>query len=123
MNEDFAFVSPGKRNTNITDMLILETFKDLHSTAVSIAHKFHVSDTYAQTVFDRYVSMKRLSLGKVFSVDEVHLEIPGECEYALVLFDFVSRQPIDILPSRKQSETEPYFASIPVEERVKVEYL
>lgn len=123
MNEDFSFVSPGRRNTNITDMLILDAFKDLNATASSIAHRFHVSDTYALTVFDRYVNMKRLSLGRILSVDEVHMEIPGECEYALVLFDFVSRQPIDIIQSRKQAETEPYFASIPVEERVKVEYL
>ena len=123
MNETFSFISPGKRSTNITDMLILESFKDLNSTAASIARKYHVSDTYVLTVFDRYVNMKRLTLGKVLSVDEVHLEIPGECEYALVLFDFVSRQPVDIVKSRKQAETEPYFASIPIEERVKVEYL
>lgn len=123
MNEDFAFVSPGKRNTNITDMLILSAFKDLNATAASIARRFHVSDTYALAVFDRYVNMSRLPLGKILSVDEVHMEIPEECEYALVLFDFVSRQPVDVIPSRKQAETEPYFASIPIEERLKVEYL
>ena len=88
----FAFISPGRRGTNLTDILI--------------------SDTYVLKVFDRFVNMKRLPLGEILSVDEGHLKIPGECEYALVLFDFTSRQPIDMIPSRRQSVTEPYFASI-----------
>ena len=122
-NEHFAFISPGRRSTNLTDILILESFKDLNLSAASIAHKFHVSDTYVLKVFDRFVNMKRLPLGEILSVDEVHLKIPGECEYALVLFDFASRQPIDMIPSRRQSVTEPYFASIPIEERKQVRYL
>lgn len=123
MNDTFAFISPGRRSTNITDILILENFKDLNATAASIARKFKVSDTYVLNVFDRFVNMKRLPLGEILSVDEVHLKIPGECEYALVLYDFVSRQPIDIVHSRRQAVTEPYFAAIPIEERMKVKYL
>ncbi len=90
----------------------LKAFKDLNLSAASIARKFHVSDTYVLKVFDRFVNMKRLPLGEILSVDEVHLKIPGECEYALVLFDFTSRQPIDMIPSRRQSVTFPTFASI-----------
>ena len=123
MNEGFSFVSPGKRSTNVTDILILESFRDINMTAASIARKFNVSDTYALKVFDRYVNMKRLPLGEVLSVDEVHLDIPGECQYALILFDFVSRQPVDIVHSRRRNVTEPYFAAIPIGERRKVRYL
>lgn len=95
----------------------------MNFTAASIATQISVSDTYVLKVFDRFVNMKRLPLGEILSVDEVHLKIPGECEYALVLFDFASRQPIDMIPSRRQSVTEPYFASIPIEERKQVRYL
>lgn len=123
MNEEFSFVSPGKRNTNLTDILILEAFRDISNTAAAIARRYHVSDTYALKVFDRYVDMKRLPLGEILSVDEIHLEIPRECDYALILMDFVSHQLIDVIPSRRQKVTEPYFASIPLEERRCVRYL
>lgn len=123
MNETFSFISPSRRSTNITDILILDAFRDINATAASIARKFNVSDTYALKVFDRFVNMKRLPLGEILSVDEVHLKIPGECEYALILFDFQSRQPIDIVHSRRQSVTEQYFAAIPIDERKRVKYL
>ncbi len=122
-NDSFSFVAPRKRNTNFTDLLILEAFKDIHTTAAQIGRKFHVSDTHALRVFDKYVDMKRLKFGEVISVDEVHMTIPGECDYALILLDFVTRQPIDIIASRRKDVTEPYFSSIPKEERVNVKYL
>lgn len=35
-NENFAFISPGRRSTNLTDILILESFKDLNLSAASM---------------------------------------------------------------------------------------
>ena len=45
------------------------------------------------------------------------------CKYALVIQDFCTGDPIDILPSCRESTTEPYFVSIPREERADVKYL
>lgn len=45
------------------------------------------------------------------------------CKYALVIQDFHTGDPIDLLHSRRVSVTEPYFASIPPEERYGVKYL
>ena len=82
-----------------------------------------MSDTYAHEVFDRYVKLDRLPLTDVISVDEVHLDMDDSCKYALVIQDFHTGDPIDLLRSRRINVTEPYFASIPREERIGVKYL
>ena len=79
---------------------------------------FHVHE-----VFERYVRMDRLSLTDVVPVDEVHVELNDYCKYALVIQDFHTGEPIDLLRSRRSNVTEPYFVSIPMEERAAVKYL
>jgi len=123
LNESFNFVNKYKRNTNATDMMIVNAFRDLSLSAVSIADKFNVSDTYALDVFDKYVKLDRLPLSDIISIDEVHLELDPYCKYALVIQDFYTGEPIDLLCSRRVNVTEPYFVSIPIEERIKVKYL
>ena len=92
-------------------------------TSTSIANRFYVSDTYVHEVFERYVKMDRLPLTDVISVDEVHVELDEYCKYALVIQDFHTGDPIDLLRSRRSNVTEPYFVSIPLEERAAVKYL
>ena len=123
MNESFRFVNKNRRNTNATDMLIVNAFRDLSVSASSIASKFNVSDTYVLDVFDRYVKLDRLPLSDIISVDEVHVELDEYCKYALVIQDFHTGDPIDLLRSRRVNVTEPYFVSIPREERYADKYL
>ncbi len=122
-NETFNFVNKRRRNTNATDMLIINSFRDLSASASSIAAKFNVSDTYVLDTFDRYVKMDRLPLTDIISVDEVFLELDAHCKYALVIQDFYTGNPIDLLSSRRTNSTEPYFMNIPLEERARVKYL
>lgn len=121
-NDNFSFVSPRKRTTDLQDMLIVESFRDFNLSAAAIARRFNVSDSYALNLFDRYVSLDRLPLSEAISIDEVHFNM-RECRYALVILDFVRGEPIDILPSRTGKTTEQYFAKIPIRERLKVRYL
>lgn len=123
LNESFNFVNKRKRNTNATDMLIINAFRDLSISATSIAEKYHVSDTYVLETFDKYVKMDRLTLTEIISIDEVFLELDDNCKYALVIQDFFSGDPIDLLSSRRTDATEPYFMNIPREERSSVKYL
>ena len=123
VNDSFNFVDKRKRNTNATDMLIIHSFRGLSASASSIAAKYKVSDTYVLDTFDRYVKMDRLPLSDIISVDEVCLDLDPNCRYALVIQDFYTGNPIDLLSSRKTNDTEPYFMSIPLEERAKVKYL
>lgn len=123
ISEHFSFIDKHKHNTNLTDFLIIEDFRDASLSAASIARRRNVSDTYAINTFARYVDMKRLTLSEAISVDEVHLKISKYCNYALVIQDFITGEPIDLVPDRKKVSTEPYFSSIPIKERAKVKYL
>ena len=121
--DDFKFVSRYSHSTNVTDLLILEDMKNLDLSVCHIADKYNVSDTYVHNTFDRYVDMKRLPLSEVICIDEVHTETVSYSKYSMVILDFVTGQPIDILPSRQKRDTSEYFLSIPIEERRKVKYL
>ena len=123
ISDSFKFVNKGRRTTNATDMLIVYAYRDLMETAVSIANRFHVSDTHAHEVFDRYVKMDRLPLTDAICIDEVFLDMDEYCKYALVIQDFHTGDPIDLLRSRRKNVTEPYFANLPPEEKNGVKYL
>lgn len=121
--DSFKFVNKNRRTTNATDMLIVNAYRNLLAPTSKIASRFHVSDTYALDVFDRYVKLDRLPLPDIISVDEVFTNLNDQCKYALVLQDFYTGDPIDLLRSRRVDVTEPYFVSIPREERNQVKYL
>lgn len=123
ISDSFKFVNKGRRTTNATDMLIVYAYRDLMETAVSIANRFHVSDTHAHEVFNRYVKMDRLPLTDAICIDEVFLDMDEYCKYALVIQDFHTGDPIDLLRSRRKNVTEPYFANLPPEEKNGVKYL
>ena len=123
ISDSFKFVNKNRRITNASDMLIVLAYRNLMETTASIAKRFHVSDTHAHEVFDRYVKMDRLPLNDAICIDEVYLDMDEYCKYALVIQDFHSGDPIDLLRSRRVNVTEPYFVSIPTEERNAVKYL
>lgn len=122
-SEAFPFVEKYSQRTAVTNLLVLNAFRDMNATASEIARRFNLSDTAVLQIFDRYVDMKPLPLSEVISIDEVHLDIPGQCEYALVILDFLRGEPIDMLPGRNAKVTQPYFAALPLNERCKVKYL
>lgn len=123
VSDSFKFVNKNRRTTNATDMLIVYAYRNLLETSASIAKRFHISDTYAHEVFDRYVKLDRLPLTDAISIDEVFLDMDDNCKYALVIQDFHTGEPIDLLRSRRTNVTEPYFVSIPTDERNQVKYL
>ena len=121
--ESFPFINKYKHSTDITDFLIINDMKDLNNSVCDVARKFNVSDTYVHQIFDRYIDMKRLPLTDAICIDEVHTETVSYSKYSMIILDFITGQPIDILPSRQKRDTSDYFAAIPIEERKKVKYL
>ena len=121
--EEFSFVDKNCRNTRATDLMIINEFRNLDRTATDISRRFNTSDTYVLDVFNRFVDMKRLPLTEAISIDEVYIDMSDNCKYALVIQDFITGEAIDLLISRKQDVTQPYFMGIPREERDKVKYL
>ena len=123
MADEFRFVNKYKHSTSATDFLVLEALKDLNHTVSDVARQFNLSDTQVHRIFERYVDMKRLPLSEVICIDEVHTEAVSYSKYSMIILDFLTGQPIDILPSRQTRDTESYFANIPIEERRKVKYI
>lgn len=123
ISESFKFANKHRRTTNATDLLIVFAHRNLLETSTSIANRFNVSDTYVHEVFSRYVKMNRLPLTDAICVDEVFIDLDEYCKYALVIQDFHTGEPIDLLRSRRKNVTEPYFLSIPRDERAAVKYL
>ena len=123
ITDEFSFVERYKHNSSESDILIVDAFRDSNLSATQIAKKFNVSDTYVLRTFSKYVDMHRRQLGEAVSVDEVYVEVSKYCNYALIIQDFITGEPIDMIPSRRQEVTEPYFAAIPLAERAKVKYL
>lgn len=123
LTDQFSFVDKNRRVTNATDILIVQAFKDFNLSARQIAKTFHITDTYALNTFDRYVDMPRLKLPFALCIDEVNLSIPIKYKYALILQDFSTGEPVDMVISRRKEITEPYFANIPRVERYMVKYV
>ena len=123
ITDEFSFVEKYKRNTKLADILIVNEFRHASMTAAAIARKFNVSDTYALTTFSKYVDMHRRQFTEAICIDEVHVDISKVCNYALVIQDFVTGEPIDMVVNRRQEITEPYFTAIPAAERNRVRYL
>ena len=122
VSDSFPFVGKNRRVTNAIDFLIFDSFRDFNLSASQIAARFNVSDTYAIRVFDRYVDLPRLKLTSALCIDEVDLSI-GRYKYALVIQDFFTGEPVDMVISRRNEITEPYFADIPKKERFSVQYI
>lgn len=123
MNDKFSLVEPRKRNSNITDFMVLEAFRDHNLTARQIAKRFGISDTYALSVFDRYVDMPKRQLTEAICVDEVAVGPYRNSKYVMIIQDFITNEPIDMLPSRRKEYTEDYFSRIPAAQRNCVKYL
>lgn len=67
--------------------------------------------------------MHRRPLTEAICIDEVHVEVSKVCNYALVIQDFVTGEPIDMIANRRNEITEPYFANLPTAEKNRVRYL
>ena len=81
-------------------MLIVDAYRNLAESSASISKRFHVSDTYAHDVFDRYVNLIDF-LTDAISVDEVFLDMDDNSSMLLVIQDFHAGEPIDLLRSRR----------------------
>ena len=123
LTDEFLLFDKYKHNSKLTDLMIIDAFMDPGMTAAQIAQKFNVSDSYALTTFSRYVDMHRRPLTEAICIDEVLVEVSKVCNYALVIQDFITGEPIDMIANRRQEITEPYFTNLPVSEKNRVKYL
>lgn len=122
-NDEFSFLEKYKQSTNILPFLVLDKFKDINATDISVARDLNISDNSVRYIFRKYVDLKRLPLSEAISIDEVYLNFDSKNRYSLMIMDFISGEIIDILPNRLEKTTSKYFYSISKAERNRVKYL
>ncbi|MDE7161395.1 MAG: transposase, partial [Anaeroplasmataceae bacterium] len=113
----------GKTISIQKDFCILESLRDKNKTYSSVAKEYDVSVTYVQNLFDKKVSLKRLSLPTVLCIDEVYARRLTKHKYCCVLYAPQWKKIVDILPSRHKLNLIDYFARIPISEKDKVKYI
>lgn len=123
INDTISFVQPRKRVSSMTPFLAISNLSNLDTSVKEIARRFHLSDTYVHNAFSQLISRGRLPLPEVLSIDEVFTNIDDDHKYSLVMMDFINRAIVDILSSRREEVIQPYFSSLPSEERANVKYL
>lgn len=121
--DEFSFVDRNRRNTNISDILIIEAFRNPQNSVAQIARMHHVSDTHVMRTFAKYVNLNRRQLPEAICIDEVFLNIHHGYKYALVIQDFLTGESVDLVETRRKVKTESYFLSIPLKERQRVKYV
>lgn len=123
VSDSFSFVSKSKQTTNTTELMVLNALLNLDNTFSSVSRQFNITAAQVINIFEKHVKMKRLPLTEAISIDEVYLDMDPQCKYVLVIQDFRTGDAIDLVISRQNKDTEPYFDGIPMEERNNVKYL
>lgn len=122
-NNPFAFKK--QKISALTVMNILKDLKDPAATFASVAKRYHVSPTTAASIFDSHVLEERRPLPELMCWDENYAfhHLGEDSKYVFVMLDFITQEPIDILPSRRKEYLRSYFLKIPLKERKKVKMI
>jgi len=121
--EDNPFVFRSRKISLNTKMKVLELLKMPNLNYDYIAKEVGISKTSVINIFDQYVSLHRVKLPQVLSIDEIYAKKLTVSKYCCILYSPQLKLIIDVLPSRHKLKLIDYFAHIPFEEKLKVEYV
>ena len=119
--EPNPFAARNAKVTLETERLVLEGLSDWNATFASVARGLGISNTAVVDIFDRRCNPRRTRLPKVLCVDECYGKGQFGKPYCLVLLDWESRKPCDVIEGRDVRTMRSYFFEIPEEERLRVE--
>ena len=115
-------VAKGDSLSERTKLAIKEDLRKMR-TFTQIAGDYGIAVSKAISLFDElYPSVPRLSLPEALCVDEILFSQRVEGKYPTFLYDYDTREVVDICPSRQKAWLEQYFSKIPEGERKKVKY-
>ena len=101
----------------MTKHSILETIKQPNRTFTDVAKQHHVSVQSVINIFDQAIDAPKLKLGTTIFMDEVFISKKRKSPYACVLYDFNTKQIIDVIPIRHKHYLTQYFLRIPIHEK------
>lgn len=119
--EPNPIVDKNEMISKYTKINILNYLKGHDHTFTQAAHRYHISIQKVIDIFDVYVEAKRCSLPRVINIDEFFTSKINDYKYACVLYDFIGKKIIDVLPRRHKHYLINYFARIPNSELNRVE--
>ena len=104
-----------------TIIKILDRLKISTNTYTSVSKELFLTKQNVIEIFDKYLSIPTYELSEYISFDEKYLgsKILND-NYAFIIFDFVKKEIIDILPSRRKETLIRYFSKKPIDQRDKV---
>ena len=79
------------------EMYILDRLRNPRKTFQDVADEFYIPKTSVIRVFDSYVNISRHPLGKVLCFDEFYAKKLTKTKYCFGIYDFLSKEVIDIL--------------------------
>lgn len=119
MNEFNSIVGKNNVLSNYLKLEIMKQCQFKHSFK-TIAALLNISSETVINTFMENFSFVRKSFGEVICVDEFSAKIDADNPYACIIGNPVSKEIIDILPSRHKSYLAQYLGKIPREERLNV---
>lgn len=115
-------VALGESISEMEKSLIKKEFLEKKSFTL-IAKEHHMDPSYALRLFDKlYPSVPRLRLPKALCIDEILFCSTADAKYPALLYDFETREIVDVIYSRQKPYLEEYFSKIPDGERKAVRY-
>jgi len=111
------------RNTSIHYRIaILDRLRDVKSTFMGLALEYHSTPTSIMYLFDRYVNVKRHTLSKIVSIDEIYAKKLTKTKYACILYNPLKRIVLDVVSSRRKDALEEYLYHTSIDERENTMY-
>lgn len=121
--ENNPFVHKNMKISVVTVSNVLQDLKLVGETFTSVGKRYGITSTTAAAIFDSHVFISRKVLPPFLCIDECYAFSGDDGNYVCVLIDFVTKNTIDLLPSRKIEDLIKYFDLIPLEERKKVQMI
>ncbi len=121
--EENPFCNKDEKISTYTDLKILEKLRSHTATFSSVAKDLNVSITTVINVFDKFVYPKRLKLPNVLCIDEIYTNKLTHRKYTCILMNFITKQVVDVYPTRLKRELGNEFNNIPKKERDNVKYV
>lgn len=118
--EHNPFTFTGMKISLLTVYNVLNDLKNTTETFSSVASRNNISTTTAAAIFDKHVQIPRRTLPEVLSIDECYAFHSDRSDYVCVLYDCISQNIVDLLPSRHKANLIDYFHKIPRSERESV---
>lgn len=118
--EHNPFTIGGMKTSLVTVYNVLNDLKSPNETFTSVSSRYNLSVSTVISIFDSHVSIAPRKLPEVICMDEVYAFKSKNSSYVCVLLDYLSKNVIDLLPSRKKYDLANYFGLIDRNERLNV---